>query len=161
MNITIVNDKDIVIGYKERRLLNKSDIYRVSALWITNSKGQILLARRSVNKKHHPGKWGPAVAGTVEKGETYESNIIKETSEEIGITNFTPIKKLKLKNNGQYKHFTQWFAVKINKNINEFIIQKEEVEEIKWFTIKELKIDLDKNPDKFLSSIKRCVDEFE
>ena len=25
-----------------------------------------------------PGKWGPAVAGTVEEGESYEENIIKE-----------------------------------------------------------------------------------
>ncbi len=29
--------------------------------------------------------WGSAVAGTVEKGEDYESNIYKETEEEIGL----------------------------------------------------------------------------
>ena len=31
---------------------------------------------RSFTKSHDPGKWGPAVAGTVEEGETY--NFLKE-----------------------------------------------------------------------------------
>ncbi|GAF94063.1 unnamed protein product, partial [marine sediment metagenome] len=79
--IIIVDDNDKIIGYKERDTLKREDIYRVSALWITNSHGEILLARRHHTKSHRPRKWGPAVAGTVDAGETYEDNIIKEAEE--------------------------------------------------------------------------------
>ncbi len=85
MQIPIVNEQDEIIGYKDRKDRNLVDITRVSALWITNEDGEILLAQRGLNKTHSPGLWGPAVAGTVEEGETYESNIIKEAEEEIGL----------------------------------------------------------------------------
>ena len=71
--IILVNENDEIIGYKERGTLDKEDIYRVSALWIQNSKGEILLAQRSFNKNNNPRKWGPAVAGTNDEGESYES----------------------------------------------------------------------------------------
>lgn len=57
MKIQIVNDRDVVIGVKERKDINpKIDIFRASTLWITNSKGQTLLARRVLNKDKDPGK---------------------------------------------------------------------------------------------------------
>lgn len=54
--IPIVNDNDKIIGYKPRDDRNTKDMYRVSALWITNSKGDILLAQRAFTKKHNPLK---------------------------------------------------------------------------------------------------------
>ncbi len=47
-------------------------------MWLRNSLGQSLLAKRSASKELDPSKWGPAVAGTIEAGQTYESNIYKE-----------------------------------------------------------------------------------
>ena len=91
MKIPVVNQQDEIIGYKEKSLITTDDIYRVSALWITDTTGRILLAKRAFTKSRHPGLWGPAVAGTVEEGETYESNIIKEAEEEIGLKNILPI----------------------------------------------------------------------
>jgi isopentenyl-diphosphate Delta-isomerase len=73
--IIIVDENDNVVGAKEKSDIDYSkDIYRSSALWIFNSGGEILLAQRSVKDDRHPGHWGPAVAGTVDEGETYESN---------------------------------------------------------------------------------------
>lgn len=47
----IVNDRDVVIGVKERKDINpKIDIFRAPTLWVTNSKGQTLLACRALNK---------------------------------------------------------------------------------------------------------------
>lgn len=83
--IVVVNENDEVVGAKKRGTIATDDIYRVSALWITNSNGDVLLAQRALTKKNDPGKWGPAVAGTVEEGETYLGNITKETEEEIGL----------------------------------------------------------------------------
>ncbi len=106
--IVIVNDQDEVIAHKERGTLTKDDIYRVSALWVKNSRGDILLAQRKFTKSHDPGKWGPAVAGTVGEGETYKQNIIKEAEEEIGLRAIKPIPGPKVRMAGEYNYFDQW-----------------------------------------------------
>ena len=159
--ILIVNEQDEVIGAKERgTLIDDVDIYRVAALWIQNSKGDMLLAQRAFTKKNDPGKWGPAVAGTVEEGETYESNILKEAEEEIGLTNAKleiSEKRLRL---GKHKHFTQWFFAIVDKDISEFTKQDEEVEQIKWFSKEELQKELANNPDQFLGAVKVCAEVF-
>ena len=74
--ITIVDGDDTVLAYKREHEIDYArDNYRVSALWVTNTMGEVLLAQRSLKDDHQPGLWGPAAAGTVEK-ETYEENMI-------------------------------------------------------------------------------------
>jgi isopentenyldiphosphate isomerase len=148
--ITIINTDDEIIGYKARDTVNKEDIYRVSALWITNSQGEILLAKRHHTKSHHPNMWGPAVAGTIDEGETYESNIIKEAKEEIGLRDIKPMFGPKIEITGEYHHFTQWFTLKVDQDIDSFKIQEDEVEKIRWFTPQELKNGLQMQPEEFL-----------
>jgi len=158
--VIIVDDSDTPIGCKDRSLLTKEDIYRVSALWITNSKGEILLTRRHHTKINHPGKWGPAVAGTVEEGETYEENIVKEAEEELGLKNIKPSIGPKIETKSQYHHFTQWFILKIDRGINEFTIQKDEIEEVKWISPSDLKQKLQNNPEDFLPTMGKYLNLF-
>jgi len=155
--IIIVDEDDNLMGFKERGTLDKKDIYRVSALWLKNSKGNILLAQRSFNKKNHPGKWGPAVAGTNDEGETYESNIVKETEEEIGITEIDFKKLIKERVEGESNCFAQWFYSRLDRELEEFVIQKEEIEQIKWFSKEELMNELKNNPDKFMPSLINAI----
>lgn len=152
--IIIVDKDDKIIDYKDRDALDENDIYRVSALWITNSSGQILLARRHHTKSHYPRRWGPAVAGTVEEGETCEKNIIKEAEEELGLKNIKPQIGPRTKTDNKYHHFTQWFILNISLEITQFKIQKEEVEEIKWFFPEELEKQLQNYPGEFLPTMK-------
>jgi len=158
--IIIVDENDKIIGYKERETLNKEDIYRVSALWITNSIGNILLARRHRNKSHHPRKWGPAVAGTVDEEENYEENIIKEAEEELGLKKINPKLGPKRETTGEYHHFTQWYTITLDKDISEFKIQENEVEEIKWWTKEELLKELNDRPEDFLPKMKQYLELF-
>lgn len=120
--IIIVNENDEIIGCKERGEINQSDIYRVSALWIQNPKGDVLLAQRKLTEDNDPGKWGPAVAGTNDEGETYESNIIKEAEEEIGLKDcdFQKIDKVRI--SGKYNFFCQRFLLITDKEIGDFTI---------------------------------------
>lgn len=154
--IILVDDKDNFIGKELRKVDGKKGRFRVSALWITNSKGDILLAKRAYWKKINPGKWGPAAAGVNAFGETYESNIIKESKEEIGI-DLIDFKKGPKLNKGD--HFTQFFFALIDEDIS-FFKPNHEVDELKWFSKKELKEKLDQYPEMFLKSTKKYFEMF-
>lgn len=155
--VTIVNEQDEIIDYKQRRDVAQQDIYRVSALWLTNPRGDILLAQRSLAKKHHPGLWGPAVAGTVEEGETYDENIVKEAEEEIGLTGIHPVASKKERVTGGHNHFTQWYTLTVDKTADEFAVQPEEVAQVKWFTRAELEQELRGHPEHYLRTLPWCL----
>ena len=118
----------------------------------------MLLAQRALNKERGAGLWGPAVAGTVEEGETYESNIIKEAEEEIGLRglNFTLGPKIRSLNQ---KHFTQWFTAIVDQNYP-FKKQDEEVEALKWISREEITKLLKEKPDTFLTYFKQYFELF-
>lgn len=126
-------------------------------MWITNSKDEILLARRALTKSHSPGKWGPAVAGTVEEDETYYSNIIKEAKEELGLENIDPKIGPKIRVAKNYNYFCQWFLLDIDKPVDEFKLQKTEVEKLKWVSLKYLLDEIKNNPDNFVEAMKEWV----
>ncbi|MFH1751971.1 MAG: NUDIX domain-containing protein [archaeon] len=153
----IVNEKDEIISYKNFDEIKTSDIYRVSALWVINSKGEILLAQRAFTKSHDPGKWGPAVAGTVEEGETYKENIINEAEEELGLKELNLLVGQKKRVQGKHNYFCQWFLLTIDRDITDFKIQEEEVASIKWFAKEELLKKINENPKTFIPSMRKTV----
>ncbi|MCK5491238.1 MAG: NUDIX domain-containing protein [Candidatus Pacebacteria bacterium] len=162
VKIIIVDKNDKVIGLKDWEDLKNKDIYRVSALWIENSKGEVLLARRALSKSHDPNRWGPAVAGTLEEGETYDINIVKEAEEEIGLKNvkFQKGQKSKIMLVGRLRYFLQWYTVKMNQPLEKFKIQEREVAEVKWFSKEEIKKKIEENPDDFINSGKQWIGLF-
>jgi isopentenyl-diphosphate Delta-isomerase len=154
--VIIVNNKDEIIGAKERNDRNDTDIIRVSGLWIFNDQKEILIAQRASNKIYDPGKWGPATAGTVEEGETYVSNIIKEAKEEIGLN----INEKDLIRGPHrfittlHKYFVQNFFLKTDILVSDFVLQKEEVEQLKWISMENLLKSLEEKPEDFLESFR-------
>ena len=153
MKIPIVNEQDEIIGYKERSDRNKEDIIRVRAVWVTDENGNILLQQRKLTKKENPGKWGQAVGGTVEEGETYESNAYKEMEEEIGVANvpLTLYKKIYRESN-LGKRFLQLYTAQIPRS-TKLIPQEDEVEALRWVTKKELQKSFAENPEMYLGLI--------
>jgi isopentenyl-diphosphate delta-isomerase len=158
--IAIVNENDEIIGYWERGSTSEEDICRVSALWLTNSRGEILIAKRHRNKFYHPGTWGPAVAGTVEVGESYEDNIIKEAKEELGLENIKPKIGPKIRVDDVHPFFLQWYTMTADKKLNEFKLQSEEVEGVDWISLEELERQLKEQPEKFTPNMKRYFELF-
>jgi isopentenyl-diphosphate Delta-isomerase len=158
MRIPIVNEQDEIIGYKERSEIKKEDIYRVSALWITDENGKVLLAKRALTKAHSPGKWGPAVAGTLEEGDTYEGNIIKEAGEELGLRNIKPIFLHKRRRAGENNFFAAWYALKLS-STHQFALQEEEVTEVRWWNIEELAAEIKMHPERFTGGAPKWLEE--
>jgi isopentenyl-diphosphate delta-isomerase len=161
----VANNQDEIVGYKTKDELVAGDILRASGLWIVNGKGEVLLVQRAHTKKHGALKWAISVAGTVEEGETYASNIVKEAEEEIGIT----IQESDLIvgqhefAKGEHFFFYQEYFLRRDLEISDLVIQKHEVENVQWISVPELTQWFSEKPDDFLSSFHvsmRDLEEF-
>ncbi|HTE57269.1 MAG TPA: NUDIX domain-containing protein [Verrucomicrobiae bacterium] len=154
--VYVVDEHDTVIGTKSREDLKPKDILRVSVLWIENGRGQVLLQQRALTKKLGPGLWGPAVAGTVESHETYLSNVIKETEEEIGVVGIKPEevgKRLYWEPGGNFGRMFTFFKAGIDKPLSDFTIQEDEVAQIKWVAKDAILTDTRKSPKNYVPSV--------
>ncbi len=151
--IPVVSESDEVIGYKEREALIAGDIYRVSGVWITDPAGRVLLARRALTKDNEPGKWGPAVAGTVEEGESYEANALKETREEIGLilapNDLVPLHKT-LRRTKTRTYFAQWYGYQYSGSLDSLELDAREVDSVRWVDPPELAREIREHPETFV-----------
>lgn len=164
MKIPIVNEQDEIIEHKESKDRDpKTEIARTSAIWLMNENGEVLISKRAKTKKLHPNLWSSSVTGVNEEGETYESNIIKEVKEELGfdLGKFTTLYKELI--NDERVFFVQHFLAKIPKD-TKFILQDEEVEEVRWISVSDLKDWFTKSPEDFIpvfkynmNSLKLCI----
>ncbi len=163
MRIVLVNECDEVIGSRERAALLSSDIHRASNLWLTNSQGDILLAQRVPTKKMHPGKWGPAVTGTVDEGEDYDTTILKEIGEEIGLTlmlkDLTRGPKLRVMVPGD-DHFVQWYTYVCDTPAEGFQLQCEEVAQVAWVSREQLVDEFAAHPENYVPAMTQWEELF-
>ncbi len=121
---------------------------------IINEDNQILLQKRSKNKRVNPSKWG-ICGGKVDLGETPLEAGTRETLEEIGIVlNKEELKILNRTTDGKL-HFTVYYIRK-NIDINKCKLQREEVEEVKYFKINELQ-ELDTEGFEWLDNLTKII----
>ena len=121
------------------------------AVFFVNDNKELLLQKRSPNKRFSPNKWAPC-AGHVISGETQDSTAIREVEEELGIK-LSPgdlrileeREVLKLESNSR---LTRMYYVIYNKK--DFTNQTEELSEVKWFNIDDV-IDRIKNNDESIT----------
>ena len=150
--VVLVDQNDNPIGLKERTELSAGDMTRASALWITNSRGDILLAQRAFSKKSSPGMWGAAVVGTVDEGEEYLDNAVKEASEELGLTILPTELAIGVKrfvDSNSHRFFIQWYAYVTDVARENLVLQAEEVADARWFTREELEHMIESRPHDF------------
>jgi isopentenyl-diphosphate delta-isomerase type 1 len=134
----IVDEDDNVIGKATRKECHTNPrlIHRGADIFIFNSKGQILLQKRSMKKDLYPGMWSFSATGHNDIGESYEDAAAREVMEELGI-------KLKLEFFCNYKIRSEVESenCKLFTGIHDgpFHPNKEEVDEVKFFDIGEVK----------------------
>lgn len=155
--VTMVDSNDNVIGYKYFREINfATEIYRVSRLWVTDKAGNILLQKRSPNVVFNRNKWACAVGGTNDEGETYESNIIKEAQEEIGlaiaINECTPV-ATRIEQDPTRNIFCKYFIHTIDAVMPTITFDEYELGGVKWFSSNELKKAIEIEPDNFAPEV--------
>ena len=131
-------------------------------VFILNDYGQILLQKRSRNKKNYPNMWA-LCTGHVEKNEDVQDAAIRELNEELGID--VSIKELHSFANGKFdiinkNSSTYFFCIKCNLKEEKFIIQKEELSQVKWFDIIDV-VSMIKNNDEIIVYSKNRINLFE
>ena len=123
---------DNILSIKEKGLY-----YGLVGMWIINSKGQVLLQKRSANKKSNPNMWAMC-AGHIQTCETYEEAVIRETREEVGLRlenkDFKPLIDLTARPKLYKGYYTlcDWA-------IQNFKRQESEVSELKWIDFETFK----------------------
>jgi mRNA interferase RelE/StbE len=163
-DIIVVNNLDEIISYKERSYLSEKDNHRSSALIIKNKNNEVLLAQRALKKNYMPGKFGPSVDGTCQKGEDYIDTVLRETEEELNLviseSDLNFIEKIKTEDKYAF-FFTSIFFIIIDENDLKFLkLNKKEVKSIEWFSKEKLKQDLQNNPNKFLKVVSKFLDYY-
>jgi len=140
--IILVNEHDEVIGSCLRSEKPDDVIIRVTAVWIQNSKGDVLLAQRAHHKKVKPGQWSVAAGGTVEYGESYLDNAVKELHEEIGYivdpVLFRAENKFFLPDENSNSFGMVYLLILDNLNLESLELENA-VADVKWFSRKALR----------------------
>ena len=120
---------------------DKNLLHNEVGIFIINDKGEVLLQKRSANKRFSPNKWG-LCAGHVDAYETLEDAALREIKEEVGLDvsyeELIPYGEKEVTIKETNSHITYFYYVKCNKKEDEFIIQEEELSEVKWFNIDEI-----------------------
>lgn len=83
--IILVDKHNTIIGDVPRRLMNFGrDHHRVTYILVFDTKGNLLIQKRTDDKAFCPGYYGITTGGVVERGETYIDSAHRELQEELG-----------------------------------------------------------------------------
>ena len=144
--ITEVNEKNEVIGLRLRKdFYGGKIIHRGVQLILLNSKKEMAIMKRSMNKKWYPGLYTYSVSGTVED-ETTDECIKRETKEEIGIeVSFNNLFTFRHSDNFNSAFATIYSAV----SDLELTPDPQEISQVDWVTLDWLKNDMVNHPSKY------------
>ena len=118
--------------------------HRVVHIWILNSKGQLLIQKRSKEKSFFPNAWDVTVGGHVGLGEASIVSCRREMEEELGLKLnenkfeflFSFADQMTYKNM-VVNEIADVYLVKMDLEIKDLKFQKEEVSTAKWISKEE------------------------
>ncbi len=133
--------------------------HRCVHVWILNSKGELLLQRRSTKVENYPGMFDVSAAGHVSAGESKLEAAVKELGEEIGVTadpaELIVIDELKVQvdkgpGKGTNNHFDDIYLLERDIDIRDLKLQKEEVDTVEFVPWRELRERVANEPESFV-----------
>ncbi len=82
----VVNERDEVIDRMPRSEVHaRGLLHRAVHVLVFNSRGEVFLQKRSMNKDRQPGVWDSSCSGHVDSGENYDETAVRELGEELGL----------------------------------------------------------------------------
>lgn len=147
----LVDLDDTEIGRGEKLWAHKNDkLHRAFSVFIIDGD-RMLLQRRNVHKYHSGGLWANACCSHPRVGEVLEEAVKRRMLEEIGVVSsceelFHFVYRTEYKNGLTEYEYDHVFLCRYS---GEVYPSKEEIDEIKWMNIEELKMDMIKNPQNY------------
>ena len=128
--------------------------HRAIYAFIIDKDSNILLQKRSANKKLWPNKWDVTIGGHVNAGEFGRQALIRECKEELGIDITDDEIKYLISTTSVYNkngyinnHYDECYLITKNVNIEDLKLQEEEVSEAKYFPKEEILERINNNYD--------------
>ena len=158
----VTEDDKEIIGRASREEChgNPSLIHRAVRIMLFHPDGRLLLQKRSVRKKVQGGKWDAAVGGHVSCGESISDAVKRELEEEIGVTlkegeEISFFYTIKVRNDFESENITSFRLT----HSGPFVMQEDEVDELEFFSLEELKELLASSPEIFTPLLQRELKE--
>jgi len=159
--VILVDKKDKKTGTEYKLEAHKKGLlHRAFSIFVFNLKGNLLLQKRSSKKYHSGGLWTNTCCSHPRPGETILSAAHRRLKEEMGFNCkltevFSFVYKAEL--NDLIEH--EFDHVLIGKFSGKTKFNKKEVEDIKWISPKELKIDIKNNPNNYSYWVKKSLNK--
>lgn len=143
----VLDEKGLYTGMVEtREKCHKEGLWhKAVAMFVVNSKGQVLLQKRSSKKKLWPNTWDITAGGHVDHGEFGFQAILRECKEELGldltkndITFLGAATSVNIKGDIINKHFNEFYVVNAEVDTTKLELQEDETSEIKWIDKEEI-----------------------
>ena len=143
--VDIVDKSNKVIGQASRSEAHKKGhIHRALSVLVLNSKGQILLQKRSSNKSVHPLSWDLSTSEHVLSGESYEDAGVRSVKEELGVEivvgnpSDTSLQIRKYQVGGETVHEKEIVLMLTGSHEGPFVVDPGEVHSVEFFTVEEI-----------------------
>ncbi len=157
--LEVVDPEGRVLDIKPRDEVhgNPSLLHRVVHLIVTNSRGELLLQKRSPDKDVAPGRWDTSVGGHVAPGESLEEALKRETKEELGFTPEAPVFLYRYIHSNEYESELVYTYETVYEGPFEF--NREEITEVRFWSKEEISkaIDTELLSDNFKDEFMRYM----
>ena len=160
--VVLVNKEDEKIGLMPKMEAHeKALLHRAFSVFVFNDNGELMLQQRAAHKYHSPLLWTNTCCSHQRDGESNVEAGRRRLQEEMGFSTelkevFSFIYKAPF-DNGLTEHELDHVMVG-NYNDNPEI-NKDEVEDYKWMTLKDVKKDIEDNPDIYTEWFKIIFDK--
>jgi isopentenyl-diphosphate delta-isomerase len=151
--LILVNEKDEVLGYKDKVSCHLGDgiLHRAFSIFIFNGKGQVLMQKRSAEKPLWPLFWSNSCCSHPRKGESYQIATQRRLKEELGFT--TDLKFLfKFQYQarfGQVGSENELCAVYVGRYDGPVQVNSREIAEWEWMEVEALEKEMQEHPERF------------
>ena len=150
--VILVDEDDNVIGSMEKMEAHRKGVlHRAFSVFIFNSRSEMLLQQRAMNKYHSAGLWSNACCSHPCPGEDIKTAAQRRLNEEMGIKTslqklFDFVYKTSFRNKLTENEFDHVFVGRYDGEIN---IDPDEVNDCSFRPMNEIKLELKDKPEKY------------
>ncbi|MDY0907321.1 isopentenyl-diphosphate Delta-isomerase [Pedobacter sp. CFBP9032] len=160
--VILVDTNDSPIGQMEKlEAHQKGELHRAFSIFIFNTKGELLLQQRALDKYHSGGLWTNTCCSHPRPGEDNLAAANRRLKEEMGMkANLTPAFSFTYRaefESGLIEH--EYDHVFFGKSDLLPVINKEEVEQYKYINLDTLKQELLLYPDHYTPWLNICLEK--